>query len=292
MNQKVTSPFNARDIKLDFDQIETYWFDNDPFKSRFFDALSTLFPDGERFFIETARVYRDQVTDPKLKAELAAFVRQEGHHGKLHAKYNHHLQQQGLNTEAIFERNRKILGRYKRWLSPKSALAITCALEHLTAIMGQRFMENMEMFDSADEILRALYFWHGVEEIEHKAVCYDLYTQVAKGGYVRRVLLQMFISMMFVRGTLLVTYRMLAHDGQNTLDNWKRGMQWLWGKKGIMRPLLKDYLQYFKPGFHPNDLQPPESWQQWIDAYEQDPNPVSVSMHIWKKKQAQQLKVA
>ncbi len=277
------APFKARQINLEFGQIKQYWFDDDPFKSRFFDALSTLFPDGERFFIETARVYRDQVSDPKLKAEITAFIRQEGQHGKLHAQYNAHLQKQGLDTEAIFDRNKKILGRYQRWLSPKTALAITCGLEHLTAIMGQRFMENMEMFDKADDVLRALYFWHGVEEIEHKAVCFDLYEHTAKGGYWRRVLAQLFISMMFVRGSLLITYKLLQHDGQNSLSNWKSGLQWLWGKTGIMRPLMREYLLYFKPDFHPNQLQPPESWQQWVDAYEQEPDPVKVSKQVWSQ---------
>ena len=73
-------PREKLDFGLDGD-IPQYWFDNDPFKSRFFDALSTIFPEGERFFISCVRDYRDQVTDPQLLADIKDFMRQEGQHG-------------------------------------------------------------------------------------------------------------------------------------------------------------------------------------------------------------------
>ena len=41
--------------------IPTYWFGGDPFKSRFWDALSLIFPPGEKYFMNCVRDYRDQV---------------------------------------------------------------------------------------------------------------------------------------------------------------------------------------------------------------------------------------
>src|SRR5699024_4235514 len=76
---------------LDFDlggDIPRFWMDGDPFKTRYFDALSMLFPHGERFFIDCVRDFSDQVTDPELKAQVKDFIFQEGQHGQQHTKFN------------------------------------------------------------------------------------------------------------------------------------------------------------------------------------------------------------
>ena len=53
-------PREGPELGLDGD-IPKYWLDNDPFKTRFFDAMSLLFPEGEKFFIACVRDYRDQL---------------------------------------------------------------------------------------------------------------------------------------------------------------------------------------------------------------------------------------
>ena len=92
--------------------------------------------------------------------------------------------------------------------------------------------------------------YHALEEVEHKAVCYDLYQQ-AKGGYGLRVL-----GMLFVTGDLLVRLRnrqkyLLQQDGLWNKATEKKANQLLWGKGGIMRSLTPYLLQYFRPNFHP-----------------------------------------
>ena len=66
--------------QLDFGlqgDIPRYWFGGDAFKTRFFDALSVIFPPGERFFMTCVRDFRDRVHDPKLLADIQGFNRQE-----------------------------------------------------------------------------------------------------------------------------------------------------------------------------------------------------------------------
>ena len=58
-------PREKLDFGLDGD-IPRFWLDNDAFKTRFFDAMSLIFPPGEKFFMVTVRDFRDRVTDPKL----------------------------------------------------------------------------------------------------------------------------------------------------------------------------------------------------------------------------------
>src|SRR6218665_2557904 len=55
--------------KLDFDlegDIPQYWFGGDAFKTRYFDAMSTIFPEGEGYFISCVRAFRDRIQDKQL----------------------------------------------------------------------------------------------------------------------------------------------------------------------------------------------------------------------------------
>ena len=66
-------PRTGIDFGLDGD-IPKYWFGGDVFRTRFFDALSTVFPEGEKFFIHCVRHYRDQIADPALAAQVVGAV--------------------------------------------------------------------------------------------------------------------------------------------------------------------------------------------------------------------------
>ncbi|MCP5161529.1 MAG: metal-dependent hydrolase [Hahellaceae bacterium] len=274
--------FAARSVNIDTRDAPRHWMGGDVFKTRFFDALSALFPDGERFFIETARAFRDDVSDPLLKKQLKEFIRQEGQHGKEHTQFNDRLRAQGVDIDAINDRGKRILGFYLKHLNPKSALALTVMFEHMTAIMGHTFMANQALFDQADPKVRALFQWHAVEEIEHKAVCYDIYQTTAQGGYLRRVLVGLWATFDFQLVILLIMTRMLKQDGQNNLSTWRKGLSWLYGKKGILRPMIPLYFAYYRRDFHPDQLAPPMQWQQWLDVYKRGEGALAASEAVWR----------
>src|SRR5574343_1591728 len=98
--------------KLDFgfdDSIPKHWFGGDPFRTRFFDAMSLIFPPGEKFFMVTVRDYRDQITDPKLLQDIKDFNRQEAQHSMLHTQYNNRLHRQGIDGPEILKRQEQRL---------------------------------------------------------------------------------------------------------------------------------------------------------------------------------------
>ena len=82
------------DFGIDQD-LPKFWFGQDPFKTRVFDALSITFPVGERYFISSVRLFRDQITDPELQARVKDFIKQEAQHGIAHDRYNKFLIDQG-----------------------------------------------------------------------------------------------------------------------------------------------------------------------------------------------------
>lgn len=261
-------PRKGPDLGLDGD-IPQYWFGGDAFKTRFFDAMSLLFPEGEKFFIVCVRDYRDQITDPTLQAQVKDFIYQEGQHGMVHTQFNDRLKAQGIEVDKILEKQKSIMfGFFRRYLPRVFTLGQTAAAEHMTALMAHGFFAN-GMFADADPRIRAMYAWHAVEEIEHKAVAFDVFQKVAKGGYFTRVLSMLQVSFSFPLHVFLIMAYMFRKDGvKNRLGVWLRGLWWLYGPGGLYPRLVPHYLAYFKPGFHPWSHGDLSIYQRWVDAYE------------------------
>jgi predicted metal-dependent hydrolase len=266
------TPRKGPDFDLDGD-IPRYWFGGDAFKTRFFDAMSLLFPEGEKFFIACVRDYRDQITDPKLQAEVKDFIYQEGQHGMVHTQFNNRLKAQGIAVDHILEKQKRIMfGFFRKYLPKTFTLGQTAAAEHMTALMAHGFFSN-GMFEKADPRIRAMYAWHAVEEIEHKAVAFDVLQKVAKGGYWSRILSMLQVSLSFPLHTFMIMGHMFKVDGipfRQRAGIWLRGLWWLYGPGGLYPRLVPAYLQYFKPGFHPWKHGEMETYQRWLDAYERN----------------------
>lgn len=260
-------PRQGPDFGLDGD-IPRYWFGGDAFKSRFFDAMSLLFPEGEKFFIVCVRDYRDRITDPKLAADVRDFIYQEGQHGMVHTQFNDRLREQGIAVDQVLERQKKIMFGFFRKRFPRSfTLAQTAAAEHMTALMAHGFFSN-RMFADADARIRAMYAWHAVEEIEHKAVAFDVFQKVARGSYFTRTVAMMLVSFTFPFHVFAIMRHMFDVDGvQNRFRVWMKGLWWLYGPRGLYPRLLPSYLAYYLPGFHPWKHGDLTVYRQWNDAF-------------------------
>ncbi|WP_374256618.1 metal-dependent hydrolase [Aquabacterium sp.] len=275
--------------KLDFglDQaIPKYWLGGDAFKTRLFDAMSTIFPEGERFFISCVRDFRDQVTDPHLKREIKDFIRQEGQHGIIHNQFNEHLRQQGINVDRLERATRDWLFEFlRKHLPRKHTLAITAASEHLTAIMAEAMFERRDVMGAADPRMFAMYAWHAMEEMEHKAVAYDVMQKVAGVGYLRRVITLLEVTFFFNLRMLSYTNYMLRKD---RFSRWERaklfakGMWWLYGYQGLFSSCWRAYLRYYKPGYHPWQEPPVASYGVWLDTFNRTGDPVEAGRVVYK----------
>jgi predicted metal-dependent hydrolase len=259
------TPRKAPDLGLDGD-IPRHWLGGDAFKTRYIDAMAMTFPDGERYFIQCVRDWRDQVTDPKLAAEVKDFIYQEGQHGMVHTQYNDRLKTQGMAVDRILNFVKDRLDMYRRDYSKTFNLGRTAGAEHLTALMCHGLF-GTDLMVPADPRIRAMYAWHSVEEIEHKAVAFDVYQKVARGNWLTRVLSMLHVSVLFPLHTLLIMRHMLRVDGQNTWRVWSKGLWWLYGPKGLWPRLMPHYFAYFKPGFHPWKHGDLEAYKVWTQAY-------------------------
>ena len=155
------------------EKVPHYWLDNSYILSHTMNALSVLFPQGEQFFVDSVRYYQDQINDPKLKKEVRGFIGQEAMHSLEHKSMNQHVRDQGMPVEELEEHLEVVLGIAKK-LPKRHQLAITCALEHMTAMMADMLLERSDVREDMHETMRPLWVWHAIEETEHKAVTYDV----------------------------------------------------------------------------------------------------------------------
>jgi predicted metal-dependent hydrolase len=271
-------PRENLDFGLD-GEIPRYWFDGDPFKTRLFDALSVQFPEGEKYFINSVRAYRDRVTDPVKQREIRDFIRQEGQHSRVHMQFNDRLREQGINVDRIEHVQRKELSYAQEHLSPAYNLAMTAASEHMTAIMAHTFFDRGTL-DKADPRLRAMYAWHAVEEIEHKAVAFDVLREAAGAGYGLRLLAMLHVTLLFPIETFLIMRYMFRADGFSFLQRaglWLKGFWWMYRPGGVFMnaTMLRHYFAWYRPGFHPWQNGRMEHHRRWIELFTRTGDPVA-----------------
>ena len=256
-----------RRMSFPFSKVKTkFFFKDNALLSTFFTALSSTFPAGEAEFIESVRLYRDKVNNNVLLEQIKGFIGQEGHHSYQHKRINEHLRTLGLDAvklENHLERDIKRMVSDGRRSNPKVRLAITVAMEHLTAIMAEHMLTNPEVLDSLDSSVQDLLFWHAVEEIEHKAVAFDVYKECEGSEKTLHGAMRIGTVMFVAR---LSAYMVALLWWTRTVPSFKdirEFYSFMFGDKGLISSIRKPYMQFFKPGFHPWDRDDSHLIEKW-----------------------------
>ena len=228
--------------------------DGDLIQSHLAASLSSVFPDGEDFFVRSVRHFRDQISDPQLKRQVAGFIGQEAMHGREHRVFNDRLDALGYPAKRFERFTKKGLAIRSKIFSPKSNLAATAALEHFTATLAELVLTNPDvraMFGH-DEV-RNLFLWHALEESEHKAVAFDVYKAV--GGSERlRTFTMNVITIGFVGGMVLqVGVSLLADKATYKRGNLRKSWRKIRRSPIMQRELWQQLRDYNRADFHPDD---------------------------------------
>ncbi len=265
-NTPLDVPILPRDREYDIARsLEGDWFDNHPFKTAWFNAMSITFPLGEKFFIDSVRHFSDQIDDPKLNEDVRGFCGQEGFHRREHQRYNETLcQKRGYQLEVMEGRLEKNIQRAYKFLSPLERLAATAALEHITAILAESALsEDNPMIDNTDSAMQALWQWHAAEELEHKSVAFDVYRAVGGTEKIRKRAMRQSTFFLLV-DVMMGLVHMLRKDKKLwNLRLWTEGWKFLFFKGGILRRVWPAYKEYYRDGFHPWDRDTRPLLQSW-----------------------------
>lgn len=255
-----------RTPKVAFTEVPKHWFANSAPATHIANGVNLLFPAGERFFVRAVKRYLDRFdangseADAALVADIKGFFGQEGRHANAHEKFFETLRAQGYDIDAI-------LGPYEAWEAriekaahPALRLSVTVALEHFTAILAEDALTEGALA-YADPAMRRLFEWHALEELEHKAVAFDVLARVHPSYALR-------MAGLAVGATLLggfwlfATRELLRQDGMSMPAAMRelRAMRTEAKQHGAQVPkpifarvFVRGIREYLRPGFHPND---------------------------------------
>jgi uncharacterized protein len=233
---------------------DRWWMGGDPVATAFYNALSATFPKGEAYFVESVRAFREG-TPPKLAAEIKGFVTQEVMHSREHVQFNKRALEAGYDLAPLEARLEWRLS-ITRSRPPVVNLAATMALEHFTAILAHQLLKNPRHLAGAGAEDAALWRWHSIEEIEHKAVAFDTWLFATRDWPRRRrfkvkAKVMLFVTRNFIVDRTFGSLELLRQDGITGPKAWARMLWYAWVRPGMLRKVFGAWLAFFMPGFHP-----------------------------------------
>ena len=227
-------------------------------------GLSALFPDGEDFFVRSVRHYRDQITDPELKRQVAGFIGQEAMHGREHRAFNNRLAELGYPTKQVEAITKRGLALRERLFPAKANLAATAALEHFTATLAELVLTSEETRNLfGNEEVKNLFTWHALEESEHKADAFDVYKAVGGTERMRVWTMNLFRFGFVIAMTVQVTASLLGDKATYRPGNLRQSWRTFRRSPVVQRELWEQLRDYNRPDFHPDDSDTTALVEQW-----------------------------
>src|SRR5689334_22932763 len=231
-----------------------------------YNALSSTFPIGEAYFVESVRAVRHGAP-PKLAEEIKGFTTQEAIHSREHDAFNKRATSSGYDLAKLEEWVEQRLAITKE-RPPIVNVAATMALEHFTAILAHELLANPKHLDGAEAETADLWRWHAVEEIEHKGVAYDTWLWATRDWprfkrWKVKAKVMLLVTRNFLVDRTAGSLELMRQDGVTGLKAWWLLLAYLWVRPGMFRKIAGAWLKYFLPGFHPWN----EDDRHLLDAY-------------------------
>ena len=268
LNRPKAIGITVRKLQFNPKAIRRHYFANSPVMSHMLTALSSTFPIGEQFFVHSIRNVRDKVKDEKLQAQITAFIGQEAMHSKAHAEFNDAWRSDDYHLDR-FQAWLARKNEYVKNLHPKIQLAITCAFEHFTALLGGYILRHPEVLATLDEDAVKLWVWHAIEEIEHRAVAFDVYQAVYGDDKIRRMIMRS-VTTGFASLTFYSATRLFLQDKAKSLPKVGGNVFGLYLLGKMFIQLLPEYLSYFKADFHPSEIDYTKIVKYWKERLAED----------------------
>lgn len=237
-------------------------YGENPLATALFVVFSGIFPPGERFFARSVRNFRDRIVDPDLRDAVSGFMGQEAIHGREHERLNERFVELGFDVATPDRMVRFGLALLER-LPETQQLACTTFMEHFTALLAERWLTDEEFTRTSDPEMLSLWYWHALEELEHKSVAYDVFVQVSDSR-TERALAGPLVVAAILPGILFSWATILAKEGQltNVREN-LRGARLLFGRGGFLSSLLPKVPVFATERFHPNRHDTRAIEQEW-----------------------------
>lgn len=148
----------------------------------FLGTLSTMFPAGEEFFVNSVRAARVKLRSSDsyflgspLDKDIGTFIGHESYHTLAHDTVNSQLYKRGFDRIPWLDKLLSAVGT-----KPLLALHVTAVLEHYTATLARIILDDAEIRSYLTSEELDLWEYHAIDEWDHKAVSWDTLVLVDK----------------------------------------------------------------------------------------------------------------
>ncbi|MDC0717296.1 metal-dependent hydrolase [Nannocystis bainbridge] len=247
-------PIKPRAMEFDLDDLPRHWMAGLPVSTAIGNALHLIFPMGERFFVRAVRHYMGAIDDPTLREQIRGFFGQEGRHAHEHERVFEILRGQGYDIDTFLRVYKRVAFDFIERISPPALrLSVTAALEHYTAIMAEGALTDQGTLAVVHPKMQRLLRWHAAEEIEHKAVAFDVLKQV-RPSYALRMAGMALATTLLGAFWLAGAVMLMRQEKDLSLREALRQLRATQQREPIIRRVfLRGLREYLRPSFHPWD---------------------------------------
>lgn len=256
---------HARNVSFDWSSLPLHYVDADPLATHLVNVMHLLLPEGEEWFVRTFKEALPLIHDEQLRDDVIGFIGQEAMHATAHTQVLDSLTAHGIDVKPYVEQMQFLFGRAlgNRSSHGRNSLvervALIAAVEHLTAFLGD-WVLNATALDEVeiDATMLDLLRWHGAEEVEHRAVAFEVmqYFDVRPARRLRTY---------FAIAPTLVWF-------------WTRGVRYLMDQDPSLahlpsdkrRPSLRQYLDVARRGLFPGPMM---IWKASLRYFKSDYHP-------------------
>ena len=169
----------VRRLTFDTEKIESQnpvWSYTHPLFSIFINALSVHIPYFERYLVWGLRRVKNQINNERLQSDVVRIIGQEGQHAKNFIATNQFLAKRYPEVEQLDAQARAYFREAAEHNNQKETLGFIAGYETFTYLGGMIILQRYDQWmKDAEPVMRSIWVWHQVEEVEHGAVAFDAY---------------------------------------------------------------------------------------------------------------------
>jgi hypothetical protein len=265
-----------RNLRFDTETLRgesALWSHSKPDFSMFINALGIHVPYFERFLVAVLREVRADIGDADLMGDVKGIIGQEAHHAFNFVGWNEVMSARYPRVSELESDAAQHFANMSTKRSRFFRVGYVAGYETFTFLAGAIILDRYEeLMGDADPVMRALWVWHQVEEVEHGAVAFDVY----KYFYAEREWARKFFVLLAFAHITKETLRAYLHMGR-VEGPWRQPARGFKAAGFFVRfaaDLARSALPVLKRNYHPRNHpicnehqnQVALAWRQRYDA--------------------------
>ena len=228
-----------------------YFFDNNPSLSHFLNSLSTLFPRGEVYFMQSITAYLKEI--PHLKDEIIKFCQEERIHGVAHQGLNDSFENKDF-LKTLENRTEEIISIGTFLFNKRQNLIVTAALEHITYCLASNLLKRTDLRAQMTSEIAEMWECHCIDETSetHSTIAYKIVKELCKNKLEENLL--MFVATIALAAVVLEywTESMCRDPNKKGFKKLvKTGFVLFNPYNGFITQLIPEYLKWYRRDFTP-----------------------------------------